>query len=252
MPSAQRGHWLRTSSLALLTMLCLSGSALAMRPFDGTDADVAGPGELAIEAGAGRLRDGPGHSLSVPEVVATLGLPGDYEVAVEGRLVRQLADTMARHRMSLDDTALMVKHLFRRGSLQDGAGPSIAAECGVLLPEVHADSGSGLTCTGVVSHRWDALVAHANGGLVRTREHTTTSWFSLIAEGSPGAPVRPVAELLSERDTSGAWGHSALVGAVWHKSAGLSFDVAVRAGRTSEGRLNELRVGVTWSPPMRQ
>ena len=252
MPPHQRGQGLRKSALALLTMLCLSSPAHALRPFDGTDADVASPGEFLIEAGAGRLRDGPARSLSVPEVVATLGLPGDYEIAVEGRLARQLADTTARHRTSLGDTAFMVKHLFRPGSLQDGAGPSIAAECGVLLPEVHRDSGSGLTCTGVVSNRWDAIVVHANGGLARTREHTTTNWLSLIAEGSPGAPLRPVAELLSERDTSGAWGHSALVGAVWQQSAGLSFDVAVRAGKTSEGQLTELRVGVTWCPPMRQ
>ena len=239
---------LRRSCLVLLALLGLSTSAHALRPFDGTDADVASPGELVIEAGAGRLRDGPARSVSVPEVVATFGLAGDYEVALQGRLARQLADTGARHRTSLGDTALMVKHLFRKGSLQDGAGPSIAGECGVLLPEVHGDSASGLTCAGIVSHRLQSLATHVNGGLTRTREHTTTSWLGVIAEALPGEPLRPVAELLSERDTSGAWGHSVLVGAVWQRSEGLSFDMAVRSGKTSEGRLNELRVGITWSP----
>jgi hypothetical protein len=230
-----------------LAALCMASPARAFRPFDGTDAGVAEPGAVEIEAGVGRLHEGMSRSYSAPELVGTLGVGGDSEIGLEGRLARQLVDTSARPRTSIGDTGLMFKHVFRHGVLQGAQGVSLAAECGVLLPEVHADSGSGLTCTGAASNRSGEFDWHLNAGLTRTRDHTTTHSIGVIVQGPQAWTLRPATELRTERDTSGAWAYSALFGAVYRKSDALQFDIALRFGRTSDGKLDEIRVGLTWS-----
>ena len=144
--------------------------------------------------------------------------------------------------------ALSVKHVWRRGSLQGDSGGSIASECGVLLPDQDAQSGTGWTCAGIVSNRWDSFVLHLNGRLTRTRTHSTTRSMGLIAEGAQTSTLRPVAELLGEWDSSGDWSRSILVGMIWRRSDALSFDVGARIGRSGEGRISELRAGLTWQP----
>lgn len=51
--------WLVSGPVIALCLIASSGPAWAYRPFDGTDAAVAAPGEVEIELQpAGRLRDG--------------------------------------------------------------------------------------------------------------------------------------------------------------------------------------------------
>jgi hypothetical protein len=51
--------WLVSGSVVALSVAVWSAPALAYRPFDGTDAAVAAPGEIEIELQpAGRLREG--------------------------------------------------------------------------------------------------------------------------------------------------------------------------------------------------
>src|SRR5262245_50996720 len=116
----------------LLCVLALSsGPALAYRPFDQTDADVAEPGELELELGPlAFLRQGGGSAL-LPGFVLNLGLAGRFEVVAEGRAGITLG-TMApgEERWTLEP-ALLLKWVAREGSLQEGAGPSVALEAGV-------------------------------------------------------------------------------------------------------------------------
>lgn len=235
---------------AVLTGLC-AAPAQAMRPFEGTDAAVAEAGVFELELGPlGYVRHGSSRSIVAPAVVGNWGLPGDFEVVIEGRLNRALGETSDMYRTSFGDTALSVKHVFRHGSLQDGGtGVSLAAECGILLPEIHGEHGTGATCAGIASQRFDGVSMHLNAALTRNRDHSDGRFLGLIAEGN-GAVVRPVMEVFTERDTNGGRTNSALVGAIWQKSDDLSFDVGVRRARVDSVQLTELRLGLTWSYAM--
>jgi hypothetical protein len=66
--------------------LAWSGPALAYRPFDGTDAAVAAPGEVEIEMQpAGRLREGTTTTLVAPATVLNFGLSEGWEAVFEGQ-----------------------------------------------------------------------------------------------------------------------------------------------------------------------
>jgi hypothetical protein len=242
----------RTFALAGAVLAGLwTAPAQAMRPFEGTDASVAEAGVFELELGPlGYVRHGSSRSIVAPAVVGNWGLPGDFEVVVEGRLNRALGETSDIYRTSFGDTALSVKHVFRHGSLQEGGtGVSIAAECGVLLPEIHGEHGTGATCAGIASQRFDAVTMHLNAALTRNREQSSGRFLGLIVEGH-GAVVRPVMEVFAERENNGGRTDSALVGAIWQKSEDLTFDVGVRRARVDGERLTELRVGLTWSYAM--
>ena len=93
----------------------LSAPAHAYRPFNGTDADVAEAGEYELEFGPlGYLRHGSGRTLMGPAIVNNLGLPGDFELVLEGRAERDLGATEGQ-RNRFADTAFSVKHVLRKG-----------------------------------------------------------------------------------------------------------------------------------------
>lgn len=235
------------AATALATTL-LGANAWAYRPFDGTDAAVAETGVFELEAGLGRTRIGDVDSLALPSLVFNYGLPHDTEIVLEGQLEHQAGSRADGPRNTLTDTSLSLKHVWIPGSLQEGTGPSMATECAVLPPEVHGASGTGGECAAIVSGKWDSMALHLNLGIGRTREHETARSISLIAEGPAQWLVRPVAELLAERDTgSGGRLDSALAGAIWQHGEDLAFDLALRHARTNDGNFNELRIGLTWS-----
>lgn len=237
--------------LSVLTAIW-SPAAFAYRPFDGSDASVTEAGVFELELGVSHLREGAQRSLAVPAISANFGLERDTEIALEGRVNRLLGDTGGRYRTSLEDTALSIKHVFRRGSLQDGTGPSIAGECGVLLPTMHGPSGIGATCAGIMSHRWELAAVHVNAALTRTREQTTNRFLGAIVEGPESLPVRPAVEITTERESNGTHTNSALLGLIWKKSEDLALDLGLRRARTDDQRITELRLGFTWSIPLQK
>lgn len=230
-----------------------SPAAHAFRPFDGTDAGVTEPGVFELEfSPIGHLSRGAEKSLNAPAIAANFGLEGDTEIVIEGRVNRLLGDTAGAHRTSIGDTAFSAKHVFRRGSLQDGTGLSVASECGVLLPEFHGTSGTGATCAGIVSQHWDVASIHLNAALTRTREHTRNRFLGAIVEGPDAWPVRPVMEIFTERTSNESRTNSALLGFIWKKSEDLAFDMGVRKARTGNENITEVRLGLTWSFPWRK
>jgi len=103
-------------------------------------------------------------------------------------------------RTTLGDTALSVKGILRRGTLQGGTGPSIATEIGLLLPTVGAESGTGASAAAIVSQRWSKVTLHVNGLLALSREHQLGGLGGAILEGPSTWVVRPVAEVFLERE----------------------------------------------------
>lgn len=239
---------MRLGALAVALVLMQSGAALAYRPFDSTDADVAKTGEMEIELGPLQwLRQGGKRFLQAPAVIANFGLSHEHELVIEGRHEIALDREPGEPRNALVDDAVSIKQVLRRGVLQDQPGVSVATEYGVLLPEVNGSGGTGFSIAGIVSQRWQAATLHLNAAFARTREHEPDLFLGTILEGPFDWRVRPVAEVFSERPRNGARVNSLLVGAIWRVREGLSFDAGLRSAQVGGEAVHELRLGLTWA-----
>ena len=131
--------------LAVAILLC-ADVAFAYRPFDGTDAAVADPGEMEVELqpAGGKSIEGQ-KTLIAPDLVLNYGFAKDWEAVLEGRLETPLP---ASGPTTFTDGGVFLKHILRPGVLQDQAGPSIATEFGVLLPDSIGDTRFGASIAG--------------------------------------------------------------------------------------------------------
>jgi hypothetical protein len=235
----------RAAILLSLAATMWSAGALAYRPFDGTDAAVADPGELEIElAPAGYLRAGPERTLIAPAARFNYGVAPGWEAVLEGQAAHGLS--APARRSSLVGNAASLKHVLRDGSLQDGTGPSVATEFGLLLPGVNDEPGLGGSLAGIVSQRWKWVTVHVNLAGAVTRQQHGELIIGAIVEGPHGWTVRPVAELFHEREFGQQRTSSALVGALWQVRDTLSIDAALRGARVNARTLGEIRLGLTF------
>jgi hypothetical protein len=224
-------------------LLGWSSQAVAYRPFDGTDAAVADPGEIEVElqpAGAQWARDQ--NLLIAPAVVFNYGFLENWEAVLEGQLQTPFAPLGPT---SLSASGVFLKHVIRPGSLQDQLGPSIATEFGVLLPDSSGDSRFGASIDTIISQRWDWGTAHLNIAAELTRNQRADVFTDLILEGPPKWLVRPAAEFFYEEEFGQAHTLSALIGAIWQVNDKLSFDVGFRHAITNGLNVNEIRAGLT-------
>jgi hypothetical protein len=248
----------RLASVSLLCAWALAwpAPASAYRPFDGTDAAVAEPGELEIELQpAGVRREGSTTTLIAPATVFNFGLTEGWEAVFEGRAETPLSPSGPT---SLTDAGAFLKTVLRPGSLQDKDGPSIATEFGVLLPDTKPNSGVGASWAGIVSQRWEWGTIHLNIATAITREHHGDVFLGGIIEGPGKWKIRPVAEVFYEDEFGVSETVSGLVGLIWQVRDNLAFDIGVRHAWIkdhvlNETRpLNELRAGVTFGFPLWQ
>lgn len=243
----------RTAGLVLSPVLAIAwyGSAQAYRPFDGTDAAIAEPGQVEIELGPAQyLEIGSERTLVAPTVVFNYGLSERWELVLQGEAVHSL---MEDPKSSLVGNALSLKAILREGSLQGQTGPSIATEFGFLLPGINDDPGTGTggSVAGIVSQQWPWMTVHLNAAVAITRQQTADAFFGVIVEGPREWPLRPVAEVFYERDFGGVTTTSALVGAIWQVRDHIAFDVGLRAAQINDQPLREVRFGVTFGFPAR-
>jgi hypothetical protein len=169
--------------LACVTMTQASMPAWAYRPFDGTDAAVAGPGEQEIELQpAGTLRQGSDKTLIAPAAVINIGLPDRWEAVFQGQ--GQFPLSGSDQPAAFTGGGAFLKHILRPGSLQNENGPSIATEFGALLPGINADAGFGASVAGIVSQRWEWGAVHFNSQTTLTRDHHADQFVSTILEGA--------------------------------------------------------------------
>ncbi|WGR91743.1 hypothetical protein MTX20_25800 [Bradyrhizobium sp. ISRA435] len=230
-------------------MTVLSPPARAYRPFDGTDAAVAAPGEVEIELQpAGRRHDMEGTTLVAPAAVFNYGLSEDWEAVLEGQGETPLSPSGPT---SLTAAGAFLKHVIVPGSLQNKTGPSVATEFGVLLPDSTGMSGVGASLAGIVSQRWDWGTIHFNAETALTRDHRGDVFFGTILEGPSKWTVRPVAEVFYENEFGKEETISGLIGLIWQIRDNLSLDVAFRRGLTNGHPVDEIRAGVTFGFPLR-
>lgn len=235
-------------ALAGIVIAALVSPASAYRPFDGTDAAVADPGEMEIELQpAGVQRDGSQKTLIAPATVLNFGLPQQWEMVLEGELQTPLSPSGPS---SLSASGAFLKHVLREGSLQDKSGPSIATEFGLLLPDSTGDSGLGASAAAIVSQRWDWGTIHLNAATALTRDHNADVFVGAIIEGPSKWKVRPVAEIFYEEEVGVSHTVSTLVGAIWQVRDNLSFDVGFRHALTDGRPVDEIRAGFTIGFPL--
>jgi hypothetical protein len=241
--------WFVSGSVIALGVAAWSAPALAYRPFDGTDAAVAATGEIEIELQpAGRLREEGTTSLVAPATVFNYGLSEGWEAVLEGHGQTPLSPSGST---SLTIAGAFLKHVLQPGSLQDKAGPSIATEFGVLLPDSTGNSGVGVSLAGIVSQRWDWGTINLNAETALTREHHGDIFLGGIIEGPSNWAVRPVAEVFYENEFGKSETISGLIGLIWRVRDNLSFDIGLRHALTNGRPVNELRAGLTFGFPLR-
>ena len=242
------------SLVATLAALVLwPTSALAYRPFNSTDAAVAGQGEVEIELGpVGYLKEGSDSSLVIPSVVFNWGFADRLELVLEGRSFARLGHVPPTEaRLQVAENALSLKAVLREGTLQDKTGLSIATEVGLLLPTINGEAGVGAQGTLILSQRWPDLTLHLNGTIAWTRTHALGLSGGVIFELHDAWVVRPVAELLVEGEADAPTLYSGLLGAIWRVSDNLSVDSGFRLAREGEVKSFEIRAGLTWSFDLR-
>jgi hypothetical protein len=231
---------------ALSACLCVaawSGTALAYRPFDGTDAAVADKGELEIEFQPAGVRRESGQKILVaPATVLNYGFKENWELVLEAQLETPFSPSGPS---VLTASGAFLKHVLREGVLQDKAGPSIATEFGLLLPDSDGSNRLGASLAGIVSQRFDWGTVHLNGEAALTRDHNADVFLGAIIEGPITWKVRPVAEFFYEDEVNVARTVSGLLGAIWQVNDKLSFDVGLREALTNGHPVSEIRAGFT-------
>ncbi len=242
-------RWCVGVSSIVVGVAAWSASAFVYRPFDGTDAAVAAPGEVEIEfQPAGVLRESSQKTLLAPATVLNFGLSKDWEAILQGQFETPLSPSGPS---SLSEAGVFLKHVLRPGSLQDKSGPSVATEFGVLLPDTIGNSRFGASVAGIVSQRWDWGAIHLNAAAALTREQHGDVFTGIIVEGPSKWKVRPVAEVFYEEEFGQSHTISGLVGAIWQVRDNLSFDVGFRHALTNSHSINEVRIGLTYGFPLR-
>jgi hypothetical protein len=232
----------------LVLVLLLPIESWAYRPFEGTDADVAGLHEFEIEAGpVGYLELDNQRYLTDPLIVLNYGAFQGTELVAQTEVLHTLPSDAPGSDVRLVNSELSVKHVLREGVLQGQAGPSVATEVGVLPPDIHGDNGFGTILAGIVSYRWDIGTVHANASIGTTRTHHLDLFEGVILEGPARWTVRPVSEWYAERSEPGSHTLSRLIGAIWQRSERLAFDFGLRYALAGQQTEHEITAGFSWS-----
>jgi hypothetical protein len=240
-PSVRQHSLLAMFATGLL--LGWTSEAFAYRPFDGTDAAVADPGEVEVELQPAGAQWSPGQNLLIaPQVVFNYGFLENWEAVLESQLQTPFWPSGPT---SLSASGAFLKHVVRPGSLQDRSGPSIATEFGVLLPDGSGDGRFGASIDAIVSQRWDWGTVHLNMAAELTRNQRADFFPDLVIEGPSKWVVRPVAEFFYEQEVGQAHTLSALIGAIWQVNDKLSFDIGFRHAITNGANVNEIRAGLS-------
>ena len=224
----------------------------AYRPFDATDAAVADVGELEIELGPAQPRwSATERTVTAPAYVINYGFTKKWELVLEGAFEHPLPPTEDT-RNKLVDNGLFLKGVLREGVLQDKSGPSVATEFGALLPEINGDPRFGASWLGIISQRGSWGTVHFDVGAALTRDHHADLFVGTILEGPYDWTIRPVAEVVYEREFGVEERFSVLGGAIWKVMDNLALDVGVREAWVNRRPETNVRAGLTFAFSVQQ
>lgn len=233
------------AALVASALFALSGPARAYRPFDGTDAAVAEQGALELEIQpVGYLREGRTERLVAPALVANYGFAHRWEAVVTGEGLVPLDGSDAR--VAVAGTQVSLKAVLREGALQDGAGPSVASEFGVLLPTLHDEPGVGAFASLIASEMSSVGSVHLNLVGQRTRARNAAGLVGVILEAPVAWRARPVLEVFYARDGADET-ISELAGAIVRVNDRVNLDGGARVAWSAGESVFELRAGLTWA-----
>ncbi|HTM58114.1 MAG TPA: hypothetical protein VL123_06840 [Candidatus Udaeobacter sp.] len=228
-------------ALGVLTLLW-PAMARAYRPFDLTDADVAQRHHIELELGPVEyLARGDDRLLHAPSAVLNYGADGSREFSAEAARLMPEGGGPAQ----FGDFRLSYKQILRRGTLQDGRGPSLATEWAMLVP-LRDDPHAGASLALILSTRSPRGYAHVNSEVERDREGINALETGVILERGDQEGVGPVMELEGNAEDGEPPGGSVLIGLVYVPRAGFEWDVGVREGSVAGAHVLELRSGLTW------
>ena len=234
--------------LLAVALLAAPDQGLAYRPFTGTDAELVDVGCLELALGpATYILDGDDHLLELPRLKVNGGIHPRLEVGAGATHLRLLGPD---GRSMLVGTKAGLKVLLRRGSRQDGSGPSLALEVEALLPEVGGEPLAGGALGLIFTQMWPGGMIHLNVLTELTRSLGFLLMGSVILEGPKRWPVRPVFEILVEYEPREDVARSVLAGLLWQPVGRLRIDAAVRVGGSGEGRSVVVTAGLTWKLPV--
>jgi hypothetical protein len=224
-----------------------SSTALAYRPFDGTDAEVADFGELEIELGTAYTLTGGGPVvLQVPALVVNLGVYHRLELVYESNNELGKIDGASSPKDALSDSHLFLKAVLRKGFAQEQTGPSIALEAGPWLPNPNGEPGWGGSANLITSFVLHPLVFNVNLQGAYDLAHHPEIFGSVIMEGPRSLEVRPVTEIYAQHAFGGSTTYSALVGLIWKARKAADIDLAVEGLSTDHIPMARLRLGLTF------
>ncbi|MFL4998987.1 MAG: hypothetical protein ACJ8DY_01210 [Xanthobacteraceae bacterium] len=231
----------------VISLLIWPDTSFAYRPFDSTDAAVADVGELEIELGpVGFRRSDAERTVIAPAYVLNYGFAKNWELVLEGQAEHPLPpaeDTRSR----LVGNGLFLKGVLKEGVLQDKSGPSVATEFGILLPGINDEHGVGVSWLGILSQRWAWGTIHLDAGAALTREHHPELFLGTIIEGPFDWKIRPVAEVVYEREFNTKETFAVLGGAIWRVRDDLSLDIGLREAWVNRHPETEMRAGLTFA-----
>jgi hypothetical protein len=230
-------------------LVATSSNALAYRPFDGTDADVADVGEFELELGPAHYYSAANaHYVIAPATVLNFGLVRGVELVIDFKSVVGIDRVPRESRVRLLDTDVLLKWVARRGVLQDESGLSVAFEGGPLTPEIQGLDHFGAQLLMIVSHRWETGTIHINNQVAYDRAGNLDLFDGFILEGPHAMRVRPVAEFFVEHEFGeNVQKYSALAGVIWAAAGGFNFDMGLRVANENDQRVGEVRLGFTWA-----
>ena len=236
------------ASLLAMAVIAWSGQALAYRPFDGTDAAVAEPGEMEIEL----------QPVGVPWIVSN-----NTDRARHGDQLR-LRQELGSHIAGTGRNAALAP--WSKQFVADRGVPEACPRTGKSSGQAGAERRNRVRCSLARYARrfriWcecgrDCLATlglgaiHFNAAATLTREQHADVFVGGILEGPAKWTVRPVAELFYEEELGHSHTVSALIGAIWQVRDNLSFDVGLRHAQINDHSVNEVRLGMTFGFPLR-
>lgn len=213
-----------------------SSASHGLRPFESTDADVVGPGEIELEAGI--LYDEQSHDRlwEAPTLVLNIGILEETELVLEGVSGYAQDDSGTRWEHELTDTAIFVKRVWTRS--QD-EGWSFATETGILLPTEEEDQR--LDYEGLAIFTWNSPImsVHFNFGAETERESDGANrdaifLWGIVAEAPLSDRLQLAAEINGEKQESERPESRALVGFLWKCRENLQLDLALFQGLTRD------------------